>query len=744
MSLCFAALLTSSIDLSADWKVSLTGTSTLTASRAGRTPLALVGVGLEVGTISGGRNPKLTQGMGFSTVLGTWETQVHAKLHDAVLSRTQNGTALSGALCATRLRPPRCLLNALCVGRRFFFEVANATGCIPLSVEVVVGSDEQLRTVVTAGADTAVALPKDIYTRLQISLASEPSEMLVGFGNQPSFLDLKNRTFAIVAQENGVGRGDEPLSTFMNTISSGTAGTDTTSYSAVPAWLSSHGHSTLVEGFNYLEVDTSASHLTTISILSRHATAASPLARGVLRHSTPSSEATPSWSELAAGLRVVTGSADLFPTWPLTGFVVGITGGSAAVRSVVDAMRAAGVALAGVWVQDWSGTAQGGTRVLFDWQAGSCDYPDWWELVAELSAVGIRVLNYVNPFLTASSVASSCGIARSSMYEYALEKGYLVRADDGTPLIAHEEVGQGTATIDLTSSAAHAWYRDVVLRCGVLGLREYCDASLPFITPPANATPIVGFMADFGEHLPLVGAQFASGVDAIDAHNQQADAWARLTHDAIHGTRIETSALPFHRSGGTYTPPCVRSFWAGDQEQYWHRHDGFPSLTRSYISAGLAGWGAMHSDIGGMVYVPELSVRTDELLHRWLEFSAFCDPILRSHPSEAPSKRKHPLPQPWSTPELLNATRRMTTLHVAMRDYKRASLDALHRDGSPYVTHTLHCCAVTHASSAHFEALSSQLMLGADVLHAPVLGARARADPAIGPPPLFQPCAAAL
>jgi hypothetical protein len=70
-----------------------------------------------------------------------------------------------------------------------------------------------------------------------------------------------------------------------------------------------------------------------------------------------------------------------------------------------------------------------------------------------------------------------------------------------------------------------------VLRCGTLGLTEYCDPASPFLQPPANATPLVGFMADFGEHLPLVGARFASGADGMAAHNEQAEAWARLTHE---------------------------------------------------------------------------------------------------------------------------------------------------------------------------------------------------------------------
>eukprot|EP00966_Prymnesium_polylepis_P320515 7376898-Prymnesium_polylepis.1 len=248
--------------------------------------------------------------------------------------------------------------------------------------------DGQLRTnvsVIRAGAAPAAPLPDGIYSRLEISLASHASEMLVGWGNQPSFLDLKNQTFAIVAQENGVGRGDQPLSAATDLISPGTAGTPLTSYSAVragptttrqgprrfshspasahvlawygrsprsrvhffygpsfgarvqvPAWLSSDGHAALLEGYDYVEVDATAHDTLRLAILSRPTATDddnAPLAAATLRHATTAKAPAPSWADLAGLLRVATGTMDRFPTWPLDGFVVGVTGGTDAVRT---------------------------------------------------------------------------------------------------------------------------------------------------------------------------------------------------------------------------------------------------------------------------------------------------------------------------------------------------------------------------------------------------------------------------
>ncbi|KAH8095292.1 hypothetical protein JL720_2582 [Aureococcus anophagefferens] len=79
--------------------------------------------------------------------------------------------------------------------------------------------------------------------------------MLVGFGNQPSKLDLKNSSFDVVSQENGIGRGDEPISALVGAGAAGAAGSPLTTYSAVPLWLSSRGSAFLLNDTRARRVD---------------------------------------------------------------------------------------------------------------------------------------------------------------------------------------------------------------------------------------------------------------------------------------------------------------------------------------------------------------------------------------------------------------------------------------------------------------------------------------------------------
>jgi len=142
--------------------------------------------------------------------------------------------------------------------------------------------------------------------------------------------------------------------------------------------------------------------------------------------------------------------------------------------------------------------------------------------------------------------------------------------------------------------------------------------------------------------------------------------------------------------------------------------------------------GNIHSDIGGMVYTPILSVRDVEILKRWFELASFLDPVLRSHPSNG---QDH-VPQPWSS-SMIETTKKFSQIHVALKSYKQSLLSTLAKTGLPPVRHTLMCCDVESVTNEAFESLSeSQLMLGTDLLIAPVLKASQKTIPSILLPPV--------
>lgn len=732
LTLCVGAAAAAGVDLGHGWVASVDGFGRVTAARDGRVALDALNVTFSIGGASGGTNPfhRLAEPIGFSAV--AFEAELAAPLVNATLDAA--GTA-RGFFCQ-RWTAPKCALLK-CPGYLFWRGTsAGADACLPGVLTLRV---DDRATLVAAAAvlrldnATTGAAPAGVVGRLAFATASPPDERLVGFGNMPSVLDLKNASFTVIAQENGLGRGDEPISTLINvgTQTAGASGDRYTTYSAVPMWLSSRGYVGDVDTTRLVTVASAESRLE-VGVLGRVGDDGANLFHATTRRASPDPAGrVATWAELQAAARGWRGPAPPFPEWPATGVTLGVMGGSAAVRAALANATALNITVNALWIQDWAGkSGDGGSgRVLYDWQPDDCLYPDWWALVAELKAEGVRTLSYANPFLTDQKVNTlACRPKRASMYDFAKRRGYLVVDDAGDVLLAHEELESGAATVDFTNSAARKWF-ERVLACHVAGRAAACDPESPFAKPPAGATPVAGFMADFGEHLPPVGVALASGADPLGYHNAMADDWARMTRAAVAGL---DDALVFHRSGTAATVEAAGTFWAGDQEQSWGVNDGLASLPKTYVSAGLAGW-VVHSDIGGMIFCETELVcrRTDELLGRWLELSAIADPWLRSHPSNGDGA----VPQPWSSPANAAITRTAVALHGALAEYKTALVADATRGGPPVVRHAYFNCVADALDARAFDALGgTALLLGDDVLVAPVLVEGASTVDVIAPP----------
>ncbi|MDP6945448.1 MAG: hypothetical protein QF464_14970, partial [Myxococcota bacterium] len=82
--------------------------------------------------------------------------------------------------------------------------------------------------------------------------ASVPSEGFFGFGAQYNYLDLKGRLLPIWCQEQGHGRGLEPITDLLNEVSPGSGGAWYTSYTCVPYFLSTRGYGLVLENLEYI------------------------------------------------------------------------------------------------------------------------------------------------------------------------------------------------------------------------------------------------------------------------------------------------------------------------------------------------------------------------------------------------------------------------------------------------------------------------------------------------------------
>ncbi|WP_311966738.1 alpha-glucosidase [Arsenicicoccus cauae] len=511
-----------------------------------------------------------------------------------------------------------------------------------------------------------------------------------GFGEQFDSFDLSGRLIPLLVREQGVGRGEQPVTFLADATQRGAGGARSMTYAAYPTFVTDDLRGVRLapsspEAGAFGIADTRNSDRVGLQIWSR------------------SLHLELTSADFASDLLAQQQGPVTRPTlakWTQDGLIVGVQGGSAKVRDTVRRLKAAGVRVAGVWIQDWTGgrTTSFGDRLWWTWQPDPERYPDWKQLVGELQAQGVRTTTYVNPFLTDAS-----GRPGTNLYAQAAARGYLIRDVDGQPY-QQDQGGFSATMVDLTNPAARQWFSQVIAH-------------------HVLADGVVGFMADFAEGLPM-DARLHSG-DPRTLHNRWPKLWAE-TVKAGCAAAGRTDCVTWFRSGTPDMASDTPLFWTGDQLVTWSTDDGLASSLLGTFSAGVSGWALDHSDLGGYTSVDAVAknyVRSPELLQRWGEVAAF-GVVMRSHEGNRPAQNLQVY-----DPTQVAATARSSRIFAALAPYRATVLDEATRDGIPAVRHTWVNWPNTTAA-----ANDRQFFLGQSVLVAPVLSEGSRTATVSFPP----------
>lgn len=504
-----------------------------------------------------------------------------------------------------------------------------------------------------------------------------PGERFHGFGEQFAPFDLSGRRVPMVVREQGVGRGRQPLTLLANVFRHRAGGGWDTTYAAMPCYVTSAMRGLFLENTEYAVFDMTGPEQVTVAVW------ADRLHAQILAGDEP--------TELLRAHTGAVGRMRQLPAWTGRGAVLGLQGGTARVRRIVDGMLDAGTRVAAVWLQDWTGRRRTsfGDRLWWTWQLDRDRYPGWERLVADLRSRGVRTLTYVNPFL-ADPTGKPGGVPRD-LFAEARERGYLVRNRAGRPYLL-DQGGFDAALVDLTHPQARSWYVEV-------------------IAEEVAGVGADGWMADFGEGLPF-DAVLHDG-DPAQWHNRWPVAWAEVNEAACARAGLAEPVV-WHRSAFGASPASARLFWAGDQLVTWDGHDGLRSALAGMLSGGVSGMTLTHSDVGGYTSVDtplRAYRRSPELLRRWTELSVF-GVLLRTHEGNRPDLQA----QVYDDAESRHAFARASRMYAALADYRTEVVAEASRTGVPALRHTwLH-----HPSSAAARS-DEQFFFGPSLLVVPVL-----------------------
>ncbi|GAA4008464.1 alpha-glucosidase [Sphingomonas humi] len=504
--------------------------------------------------------------------------------------------------------------------------------------------------------------------RIVLRFAGLAGQDFYGGGEQMSYLRLNGRRFPIWTSEPGVGRDkSDPYTQAMD--ASGLAGGDywTTNYPQ-PTLIGSAGVALHLDAACYSVIDATGDG------------AAFEIWQG---EAAIEVHRAPTLAGLVDQLSTRFGRQPPLPDWAIGGAIVGLKDGLNSFERL-DRMVDAGVAVSGLWCEDWAGIRETsfGRRLFWDWQKNDSRYPDLPARIAELHSRGIRFLAYANPYLCVDG----------PLFAEAAAGGHLALQRDSDSPYAVDFGEFDAGVVDFTRDESAAWFAERVIG------KEMLDIGID------------GWMADFGEYLPT-DVRLASGEDPMTAHNRWPVLWAEVNARAVASRGRTGDALFFMRAGFSGVQAHCSLLWAGDQSVDFSRHDGINTVITAALSSGLVGNAYSHSDCGGYTSLGH-KTRTEELLHRWYELSAF-SPVFRTHEGNRPDDNL----QVDSNPDLLAGFARWSRVHRHLAPYVRTLCDEAQATGLP-AQRPLFLHAPGDRETA---GIQDQYLYGRDLMVAPVV-----------------------
>ena len=518
---------------------------------------------------------------------------------------------------------------------------------------------------------------------INLQLLSQSDERIMGMGEQfrHDSLNLKGQRIPVIAQEGGVGRGHAIITPAVNLVSNGSGGSENSTYYAAPHYLTDKRHSVFLKNTAYASFDFTQSDIISLEV---HANQVS----GEALYGTTPLELLSIFTEYA-------GRMPSPPEWVNNGVILALARDLNSSLAIVDDLQNRGAHIAGVWNQTWSGINETfiGEQVLWNWTQNSISHPDWQSWSQDLALRNVKTLCYLNSmFLDIADHPNNPG---RNLFDEGILGDYFVK-DHNDEVLSIPVTAFEVALLDLTNESAKNWMKDIIKTEMI-----------------ANAN-CSGWMVDFAEALPF-DVHLHDGRDAKEYHNQYPVDWMRLNREAIEEAGRLGDILTFNRSGFTQSPQYSLMFWEGDQLTTWDKYDGLKSAIHGLINGGLSGMALNHSDTGGYTSLSRYGLgysREEELLLRWMEFSAFTA-LFRSHEGNQPSANA----QVYSNDTQKEQLVRMSKVYKALSFYRRILYQEAESLGYPVVRHLwLH-----YPEDVAVFDYEYQFLLGSEILVAPTI-----------------------
>lgn len=459
-------------------------------------------------------------------------------------------------------------------------------------------------------------------------IKTNPKEIFYGGGVQFSNVELNDHRIVNICEENGIGRGDAPISRWTNLL--GVKGEDYSTYYPIPFVVSNFNRGFQIRypsGLNEIKISedfikvASYTQLTNIFLYKK-----------------------PSMLEVIQAFNELNGRGQPIPNWAL-GNILGVQGGTMAVKKKIQPLIDKNIPIDAIWIQDWVGKRKTtvGSRLNWQWTLDT-SYTDIFDFT---KTNNLKTLGYINPFFSEDGHYTREGIT----HNYFISENELPKLFDFG--------GMKGYMLNIFKDEAKSWMKGIIAK-NLIG------------------NNFDGWMADFAEWYPI------SSVADIENHNRYTHEWVKLNHEVKKASGKEL--FIFHRSGTIATAHFSQATWCGDQMTSYGSHDGLPSVINAMISAGVTGLPVLHSDIGGYTSVKKPLIknyiRDFDLLKDWIKLEAFT-PFFRTHEGLLPEDNL----QVYTNKEIITLYGKYAKVNQLLIDYFFGCIEVYQKEGTPVIKH---------------------------------------------------------
>ncbi len=513
--------------------------------------------------------------------------------------------------------------------------------------------------------------------RICFRYAGHREERLYGFGMQYSHANFKGHSVPVFVSEQGIGRGDQPITRTIELITNA-GGNEYTSYASIPSFISSNNYALRFNNYCYSIFDFEKEDVNSTTFFSSSFSATlftdSSLEKLVMKYTQS------------------TGPMTGLPDWAHQGAILGLQGGTDEVIRKFETIEKSGAKVSAIWIQDWVGQRVNniGKQLWWNWELDTVRYNNWEYFTHYFHSKNIRVLGYINPFLV-DPVAK--GNFRTNYYRQAIDSNFLVKQEDGN-IYSVKNTTFSSGILDLSNPDCVRWVKNIIKK-------------------ELIQTGFDGWMADYSEALPYHSKLFSAEGSLF--HNRYPEVWAQLNREAITESGRDSDVFFFARSAYTNSIKYAKAFWLGDQNTNWGVHDGIKSAVTALTTSTFTGMSIVHSEIGGYTSIDKLYLklkREEELLCRWIELSAFT-PLFRTHEGFAPEANV----QVYSNERTATHFAYFSKLFRALQPYRNKLLAMYQQSGKTIIQHPV---LMNQDDSRYFNYTYQMFYLGDDLIVYPV------------------------